>query len=597
MTMSNTRRRRENRKAYEAAGYTGVIPGAVTVCRSSEVVKNGERIIVVHFEPGADMPRHDVKLVGLDPSLPFAPVLRAAFEVTACRQKAISSRRSVWSHIRSGLLKFLNESDKVSPIFDDNLVARFVHWLNRYDDGKPAYALYTRRNYFKTAMDLLHTGADNATVGLKGVKIDWRWNPWAGEKAAPPREKAFLSPKDMTTILRAARSEIEAKMAEVGEDLNDLAAGRFQNPVAAEAGRLGRLVSTSCANEVVKDLSILERLSIPDAIGTSAIRLLTPTIADLMPFIVTLAHYTGFNPSTILAMLKGDVRHRNRGSARYTIIESYKRRSGSVQRAVFAVDDSLTNPAHLLDFVMNWTDSLRSWMRSDHVWLVCTNDEVRDLGDPLAPNMLPSALNTWLPRFNLPHASLTGIRKGILDLAHLASNGDEAAVREIGGQKSSDVIENHYTSPAARKRERERLAWADLEAGRFIRSNGKVDARLLPDTFDRSAATPGFSCLDRFSSPMPGEKPGRPCQAYGHCAICVHGIVDISSPRSCGYLHLLLDRVLAGLIGKGAGPTKEYIAAWGPVATHLRDRWLPLFDGATRAAAKQLELPPLPEIE
>lgn len=593
MTISNTRKRRANREAAKAAGYTTLSAGAVTVCISREVVANGKRVTEVRFEPSADMPGHEVRLVGLDPSSPIASILTKGYAAVACKQRTILSRSSIWSTIKSGFLSFLLDAGDAEPSVDEQLIARFVNWLNRYDDGEPAYSLRTRRNYFKKAMNVLQAGADNGN-GLTDVNIDWRLDPWAGQNEGLPPERAFLSSKNMTAILRGARTEIETTFTQIADDLDDLVNRRFGNPVAAEAERLRSLVAETSVDMV---LPVLAEMASNDAVGAAAVRLLTPRLNDLMPFIVTMAHYTGFNASTIVAMVEADIKHRHIGNARWTIVESYKRRSKSVQRAVFAVDDAPTNPARLLRFVLDWTGSLRRWARSERVWLACVGNEVRDLGDQRLPPMLASAMQNWLPRNKLPPANFSSIRKGILDLAHLASGGDEAAVRAIGGQRSPDVIAKHYTSPAARNRDRERLALAVQELERLVGSNGKVDARRLPDMSDRSAATPGFSCADRYSSPIVGEKPGRACQAYGHCPICPLALVDRTSPRSCGYLHLLLDRVVSGLTGRGAALTIQYIGVWVPVAERLRTRWLPLFDKNTRTAAKQLELPPLPEIE
>lgn len=74
-------------------------------------------------------------------------------------------------------------------------------------------------------------------------------------------------------------------------------------------------------------------------------------------------------------------------------------------------------------------------------------------------------------------------------------------------------------------------------------------------------------------------------------------IVGRKAPRSCGYLHLLLDRIESGLEGNSAASAASYIAIWLPIARRLKEVWLPAFDDETRSAALKLSFASLPEIE
>ncbi|WP_380784897.1 hypothetical protein [Sphingomonas sp. R86521] len=573
------------------------IVGKLTACSTKEVQVDGQLTIIARFAASGDMPKHKFPLTGLDPTLPFAPLLRDAYTSLACDLPAISSRTTLWSTIKCGILCFLLEGGSREVVFDGTLMARFVNWLNAPYDGRNTFALKTRRNYYRKAMNALQAGAKARVPGLIGLELDWKTDPWAGQHSTLPSQNAFLSSADMTAILRACRTEVEDYRTAIGSDLDDLVDGRMSNPVVAEAERLrlafGRLIDDGFR----PDLSELDRLASKDATGAAAVRLLTPRIADLIPFLLLMAHYTAFNGSTLTGMLVADIERRAVGEARWVIVKSYKRRADEVQIARFAIDGASTNPDGLMAFVERWTLALRGWSGSGNLWLARTGDKIRNLGDPAVQTALSAHLVRWLPQRKLPAASISAIRKGLHDLAHLASDGDERAVRAIGGQRSADVLALHYTSPAALKRDQERLALASQEVERLIGSDGKVDARRLPDKLDRSAATPGFICADRHASPVLGEEPGRSCQAYGHCPTCPLAVVDIQSPRSCGYLHLLFDRIDSGLEGNPAASAANYLAVWAPIARRLRDFWLPAFDDEAREAALKLEFITLPEIE
>ncbi|WP_231420765.1 hypothetical protein [Sphingomonas sp. Leaf205] len=570
--------------------------GKLTACSTKEVDVLGKRTIFACFAASGDMPPHEHPLSGLDPALSFAPLLRDAYIAYACDLPSISSRTTLWSSIRSGLLCFLIEDGSHEIAFDETLMARFSKWLDAPSGTENTLAVRTRRGYYRKALKALHAGSKARLPGLVGLEIDWRFDPWAGQHSALPDQEAFLSSADMTIILRACRSEAENYMSTIGRDLDDLIEGRLTNPVVAEAERLRIAFGQTVGRSGRGNLSVLDGLASKDETGAAAIRLLTPRIADLVPFILLMAHYTAFNASTLMGMLVADIERHVIGEARWVVVKSYKRRAGEDQFARFAIDDASTNPDRLMTFVERWTLALREWSGSGNLWIARIGEQIRELGGPGVKIDL-AQLGRWLPRRMLPSASISMIRKGLHDLAHLVTDGNEEAVRAIGGQRSPGVVALHYTSPAALKREREGLALAGQEFERLIGSDGKIDARRLPDKYDRSAATPGFICLDRHVSPIPGEEPGRSCQAYGHCPTCPLAVVDIASPRSCGYLHLLFDRIDSGLEGNPAASAANYIGVWAPIARRLRDFWLPAFEEKTREAALRLEFITLPEIE
>lgn len=318
---------------------------------------------------------------------------------------------------------------------------------------------------------------------------------------------------------------------------------------------------------------------------------------DLIPFAILMTHYTTFNAATLMGLKVRDVESVKMGNAGFVALRAFKPRRGNEDEAFFSIDDSPTNPDRLLRFVIRWTSTIRQVTGSDLVWLAA-GKHVFHVADEDVSGEQPGRLfelPEWLARNDLPRASFSSIRKGMRDLAHLTADADRGAIVAMGGQ-SEETIDAHYVSPEARRRERARVATAADSYERWIVSAGKVDARSRPDLADRSAATPGFSCLDNRASPITAME-GRACTAYGMCPVCPLALVDTNSPRDCAYLHLLLDRIEASFEASDLMTAAPVIAQWAPVARKLIDTWLPAFPNHVRAASKDLSLPRLPDVE
>lgn len=602
MRKSNTARRRELRAASAAAASAADVvrgEGSIVPCTMSVGGGPDGRWTIASFPAHGDEPQHRLDLTFLD-VLPDAlrnPMARA-FALAASRKARIVTRTSLRKAMSAGLLRYASEFlPPDAKSIDPGFVSGFVHWLNRMENGRPALEERTRNGYFVNVRSVLFAGWQLGLPEFALDGVDWRARPFAGQHAAPPGDGAFLSGGAMTAILRACVAEASAAMDRILPRIS----GRETPGSDADDAEVAELTFALAGHEASlssrPQVGVLRKRHSPAALEARL-----PTFRDMVPFVLLLAHYTGFNPSTLFGLRRKDVRSYRMGSASWTALEAYKPRSDKMQRAVFAEDGSPTNPAALVRFVCDWTAPIAAALDSDLVWVASDPTGLYELNDKRSGSSarVTNITSRWLAARGLPDANLSKIRKGVLDLVHLETGGDRAAVAAAGGN-SEATVDGHYTSPAALRRERLRLASAAEGLERWLCSNGLVDGRMLPDSSDLTAATPGFSCMDRYSSPMPQplNRPGdgSPCAAYGRCPICPLAIVDLGSPRACGYLHLLLDRIDAGVEGNDAVSTAAYVSVWLPVARRLRTHWLPAFAEDVHDAARSLELPPLPEIE
>lgn len=282
-----------------------------------------------------------------------------------------------------------------------------------------------------------------------------------------------------------------------------------------------------------------------------------PAPHHLTPFVLLLAILTAFNPDAILSLTHADVFTENvLGSSRTSIvrheedepegerirIRRYKPRAHALQQRSFPVTADADNPATLLAFVTEWTGRLRSAaspLDQQRIFLFRAangGNGSQSFGRAAAGRTVsPSTDSCWsvgLKRFQKKHGfdhfTLKQVRATVLDIVHSLSGGDLRAVMAAGGQSDPATVEAHYKSAAARAREDEALAQAVGLMWRDRVTTGRSDARGEAEAGgDATAATPGWSCLDHLASPIPGQREGRPCEAYGKCPACPLARLDL----------------------------------------------------------------------
>jgi hypothetical protein len=207
--------------------------------------------------------------------------------------------------------------------------------------------------------------------------------------------------------------------------------------------------------------------------------------------------------------------------------------------------------------------------------------------------------NWALARFIQDHAlepfTLKQIRTTWLDFAHDEFGGDMRALLALGGQKSPDTINLHYMSDGARQRNDERLGEAVNLMWRDRATGDRADARRATEFGgDPGAATPGWICLDPYDSPVPGQRRGRACEAYGRCRGCPLAQIDAGSPIACYYAYDLLARIDEAR--EKIGP-QNWVTKWAPLRQRLTGYWLRLFPEDVYGSSTLLQLRPIPPVE
>jgi hypothetical protein len=346
-----------------------------------------------------------------------------------------------------------------------------------------------------------------------------------------------------------------------------------------------------------------------------------PSPRALVPFALLLAIHTAYNTATILPLEVHDVREVDIFGEIKTSFEPPEddsevpqkrtrfagpkgRSRNKRQKRTTPVTSDPDNPAVLLKFLRRWTARIRpiaSPHEQSRVLLFLPEVKSRTVVGFGSTRLNAASCTNWqlaLKNFQEAHGlqkfTLREIRSSCLDQANLVFNGDLRAMLVVGGEGSMDVVNQHYTSDGARQRNDERLGGAVNLMLRDRANHGRSDARRASELgVDLGAATPGWGCLDPYESPIPGQVPGRLCQAYGLCPICPLAQINPKSPLSCYYAYDLLARIDEAREELGPG---NWLQKWGPVRTKLSAYWLPLFSNEVSSEAEGLQLRRIPPV-
>lgn len=344
-----------------------------------------------------------------------------------------------------------------------------------------------------------------------------------------------------------------------------------------------------------------------------------PSVRNLVPFVILLAAHSTYNPDTIRKIDRRSVTFRdllgtgqvlvgaNEGfetedevvGTRVHLAARKGRAGGKIQPRSFAATDDPDNPAFLLRFLERWTTRIRPLALphdADRVFLFLperTSRQVKSFphdGD----GTWSLSLKKFIENNGLQPFTLQQVRSTWIDFVHEEHRGDMRSLLAVGNQKSPDTINTHYTSDAARRRNDELTGEAVNRMWRDRVTGGRTDARRAAElNTDPGASTPGWSCLDPYSSPRPGQHRGRLCEAYGQCPVCPHALLDPYSPVSCFYATDLLARIDEA---RDSIAPREWLIKWLPVRSKLADEWLEIFDAIVKTQAKTLQLRRMPPV-
>lgn len=307
-----------------------------------------------------------------------------------------------------------------------------------------------------------------------------------------------------------------------------------------------------------------------------------PSFRHLAPFAVLLAITTVFNPDTLLGLNWKDIAF-DKEHAGTTAIEISGAKNRASRDLVRLLDPeaavaSKLSLRQLLQTLKLITARIRLFvpdLHADRIFIAVQTQRAkkpRSYGDGKTDATLAGdavwaiSLRNFIEDNHLPVFSLNQLRPTILDLVQL-SHGSLEAAQKVGNHSSPMTTWTHYTSSGVKKRYRERIGQVLVMRERWIDSQGVVDPRRLEPGQDKGAATPGFTCLDPFDSPRPGQQAGKLCKDYGGCPSCPLAAAHPHDPVSVAYYVALESAVFRS---QTAMNSRTWLERWVPVLADLK---------------------------
>ena len=526
-------------------------------------------------------------------------------------RSTIRTRYGVIASLRSGFFEYCGNLLNATELDASDLTSEFMRTFVEYigaatkDSGGSRYATGTQRHFVSALRSVITVLKSDGVIGedvlvpsIKGKK----------QHATPPLDRDLYA-----RFLAQCLSDCSATIAEIDKILVDANAIRRASRGSAPAGdQLARAVADAFASYVIlPERKVLQKtdsrvFEIATAVGYTAVRRAAhPMAQELTPFVYYLAGITVYNAQPLMEMkLEDIIETRVLGVARLSL-HPYKTRAHRHQPRSFAITAERDNPAVLINFIKRWTSRARSVAppeAKEALFIyVPRNRKADELVRPLYDRALGMSREflhhsvSYCKKNGFPNIGTRALRATGADIADEEFEGDPVETGALLGHSPNVGRHASYRNERVVERDEDRLAGAMAARTRWAESDGKIDSRLESASKNRTAATPGFRCLDPFNSPIAGEKRGRLCGAYGFCPTCPLGWPDSDVAYAVARLLQLRERVSQALERLGAAVWQARIK---PIGLCIDQVWLPrLATESTLAAARMLDLNPLPHLE
>ena len=599
---------------------------------SWEVIHDSRQLLLVFPDPELSLPSQSLDLTNWLAVGSCAVEFAEAF----ARHYSGSRRTTRYNSAKSfyyGFITFtcdvgikLNQAAEAEPL----LLQKFIAWLKHYQGAKNTSTdeaednrtdqtqvanPWTRVNLWKPCKAVFQELQRCSTEGTWAVEIPR--NPFAGEKFIPSAKKDS-DVKQYIDFLALAASDALELMNDVGSHFDAIARAikRIEN---------GGKYNSTKVDDVVAKVLVTYGWIVPerkyllkhDPVTfqeisthgyTEVCRLAHPQFSDLVPFLYLLAGHTGFNQQPLTYLQLDQICESSIFGVSRMTLSPEKFRAGSIVRRSFVRSDEKLAVTVIIDFILEWTKYLRRIapdFAKDDLWLFANkmksgsggNNPVRSLASKEKNNQneLSNHLLRYCKRKKFKFKGLREIRLSFSDLFLRANPGDLEGLRILLGQRWISTTANHYRTQQAYAEGQELLAGAMSMQQRWIGSEGKIDTRTTGENRERTAATPGFICLDPFDSPAPGQQKGRMCEAYGICPACPLAATDSDAPYALARFHQLAAEYEKAKLTLGAEIwRRKYQGCYEALATN----WIPALSTSEIAtAAGKLHLPRLPDLE
>lgn len=534
---------------------------------------------------------------------------------------ARSSRQGIAKFL-STFLAYLLECPAIETLddVDASTVEGFEGWLNAgSSDGRPWSGLTKTQRYRAVADLFAYLRSSPRGASIRDRDFGFRRNPWPlNHRHVLPREP--VSQLDLSLIRRACIDDIAETVARMAiadqaetvspdrlPDRGSRSVTPYRDPVVRLAALVQRYDSRIPARDLLaaSDYGLARSMVSPYGSYAEVASALHLSPRAIVPFALLLALDGAFNPEGLLTLEWRDVErsHPLFGEARWRV-GARKARAGRKHYRSFAVGLSAPEaPVNLLLTLERLTRRTRPHVDERH------RDRVFVFWTPRAESYGgfdadegaagDGSWNRGLVAFiedrGLPAFTMSMMRKTASDLVDVASGGDIKANQVALGHATASTTHRSYETSTMKERGREALATAMAWRERFVATGGKADTRNgFLDAGRGSAATPGFSCFEPLFSPLPGQRDGQACTAYGQCPACPLACVDVGDPKAFLRLSQLAAQVE---VARSRTHPVRWIEVWQPQAEALRTVWLPRFPAETMRKASSVTLPPLPDLE
>ncbi|RCK23782.1 phage integrase SAM-like domain-containing protein [Thalassospira lucentensis] len=369
-------------------------------------------------------------------------------------------------------------------------------------------------------------------------------NPWPGVNEQVSH-RPILAITDLVNIERACIKEMQTWMSKCEEGNDLIEAGRERllagaSPTEYKLETLLAVIEDQYDGYVMNSKQFFadcdgRRKQIEFFGGIKGIApWLYATKRSLVPFVLMMAIRTAFNPETVLALCKSDIRKSPllKGSSelspRYRVVGGKKRARGDQIRTYPQDSTEIDSPVTIFHNVEKLTGRLPNAEHDpnhDMLFIFQGRNYGMICNFLNATCTFPNALSAFRADNKLPDFSMSSIRPTISEIVNQLSNGDIKAQQAILNHWRTETTETHYVSEAARHRRQETLGNLLNRRERYIRTSGQSDDRInLPNNTGR-AATPGFECTDPYDSPLASQVTGELCTAWGECPLCPRAAV------------------------------------------------------------------------
>lgn len=564
--------------------------------------------------------------------LHFETTFAIAF-ATAFAQSHVTKERSTrhtrWQALRYGFIRWITLTFPPKSIsfgaFDVRLFDRFDAWtLERDEFGKHLVPTETARHWRSSLAAIIEQMKRNDEGNLPS-NCRLRKAPYAGSGNAENKTEPF----DLATFgafLNAVRIELEEAYTLISERTALLMEGRdllanlgtprkdavyHQSPQGLTERQSKALLLAKLQRQFGPSLPAMQSIKLTDEALYDDIQdwsaaeiygLLHPTAILLLPFAYQLCVLTAFNAGTLLKLkIDEGIQERNILGSKRIIFSAYKARVKRYVTQSYMASDDRFGPSELVASVKSWTNDLRPiadpFIANDF-WLYMPGNnaqkrEVRSFATTAYTGVntdVNNAIKIFQKRHGLPRIGFRRIRATVATLAHDLFGGDVRAVMDFLQHRSSTTTMAHYTNGSARSRYAEVVATVQMLRERWIASNGSLDPRVLAETGDPGATTPGWQCADPFNSPVPGQIVGRLCDAYGLCPTCPHAKVRLDSPVALARIRQVLN-VLED--SKKSVPFERWNAGLAPIHQVIKEFWIPAFSYEVATQADRIYTSPI----